>query len=132
MQYVYCNNFVVVLYSLFKPHFATRIFPSERTERSTASTNTTAGVKRSTPSAERAAESRSPRRAGGAAVPAPPSPRAPAPACPLLLNVLLADTVLNVFRDHNFDSCTLCVCNAGARVSALVLTYLCLSLNHFS
>lgn len=31
----------------------------------------------------------------------------------LLLNVLLYDTALNVFKDHNFDSCTLCVCNAG-------------------
>ncbi|XP_052757574.1 mediator of RNA polymerase II transcription subunit 13 isoform X2 [Galleria mellonella] len=46
----------------------------------------------------------------------PASPRATGAACPLLLNVLLADTVLNVFRDHNFDSCTLCVCNAGPRV----------------
>lgn len=57
----------------------------------------------------------SPRPAGPAPAAAPASPRA-APVCPLLLNVLLADTVLNVFRDHNFDSCTLCVCNAGARV----------------
>ncbi|XP_045445588.1 LOW QUALITY PROTEIN: mediator of RNA polymerase II transcription subunit 13 [Melitaea cinxia] len=59
----------------------------------------------------------SPRPAGPAPAPpaAPASPRA-APVCPLLLNVLLADTVLNVFRDHNFDSCTLCVCNAGARM----------------
>lgn len=40
------------------------------------------------------------------------APAAPHAACPLMLNVLLADTVLNVFRDHNFDSCTLCVCNA--------------------
>ncbi|KAJ6642585.1 Mediator of RNA polymerase II transcription subunit 13 [Pseudolycoriella hygida] len=31
----------------------------------------------------------------------------------LLLNILLYDTALNVFKDHNFDSCTLCVCNAG-------------------
>lgn len=61
---------------------------------------------------------------GGAAVararrngasPAPPAASAHA-ACPLMLNVLLADTVLNVFRDHNFDSCTLCVCNAGPKV----------------
>ncbi|KAH9629244.1 hypothetical protein HF086_008326, partial [Spodoptera exigua] len=43
-------------------------------------------------------------------------PAAPHAACPLMLNVLLADTVLNVFRDHNFDSCTLCVCNAGPKV----------------
>ncbi|XP_063359900.1 mediator of RNA polymerase II transcription subunit 13 [Cydia amplana] len=48
--------------------------------------------------------------------PASPAPRAACRACPLLLNVLLADTVLNVFRDHNFDSCTLCVCNAGPKV----------------
>ncbi|GBP17129.1 Mediator of RNA polymerase II transcription subunit 13 [Eumeta japonica] len=51
--------------------------------------------------------------------PSPPTPDSPCErsnACPLLLNVLLADTVLNVFRDHNFDSCTLCVCNAGPKV----------------
>lgn len=34
----------------------------------------------------------------------------------LLVNILLADTALNIFRDHNFDSCTLCVCNAGPKV----------------
>lgn len=33
----------------------------------------------------------------------------------LLVNILLADTALNIFRDHNFDSCTLCVCNAGPK-----------------
>uniref|UniRef100_A0A182JFD4 Mediator of RNA polymerase II transcription subunit 13 n=1 Tax=Anopheles atroparvus TaxID=41427 RepID=A0A182JFD4_ANOAO len=33
----------------------------------------------------------------------------------LLVNVLLYDTALNIFRDHNFNSCTLCVCNAGAK-----------------
>ncbi|GFO14516.1 mediator of RNA polymerase ii transcription subunit 13 [Plakobranchus ocellatus] len=30
----------------------------------------------------------------------------------LLLNVLLSDSILNLFKDHNFDSCTICVCNA--------------------
>ncbi|CAL1546108.1 unnamed protein product [Lymnaea stagnalis] len=30
----------------------------------------------------------------------------------LLLNVLLCDSILNLFKDHNFDSCTICVCNA--------------------
>lgn len=30
----------------------------------------------------------------------------------LLVNVLLYDTSLNIFRDHNFDSCTICVCHA--------------------
>ena len=29
----------------------------------------------------------------------------------LVLNLVLYDTMLNVFRDHNFNSCTLCVCN---------------------
>lgn len=33
----------------------------------------------------------------------------------LLVNVLLYDTSLNIFRDHNFDSCTICVCNAGPK-----------------
>ncbi|CAK1545073.1 unnamed protein product [Leptosia nina] len=83
-------------------------------------TTNTGGVKRSLSasndrtSGARATVAPSPRRA----VPppaSPSSPRTPAPACPLLLNVLLADTVLNVFRDHNFDSCTLCVCNASGR-----------------
>ncbi|VVC88868.1 unnamed protein product [Leptidea sinapis] len=53
--------------------------------------------------------------AAGAAGAGAECERAAAPACPLLVNVLLADTVLNVFRDHNFDSCTLCVCNAAGR-----------------
>ncbi|XP_063892394.1 mediator of RNA polymerase II transcription subunit 13 isoform X3 [Helicoverpa armigera] len=100
-----------------------------------ADTNRTAGVKRSAPPTpeSREARSRNAREPG----PGPPGPAAtntsvvpraqarvadapPAPpahvACPLMLNVLLADTVLNVFRDHNFDSCTLCVCNAGPKV----------------
>lgn len=34
----------------------------------------------------------------------------------LVVNILLADTALNIFRDHNFDSCSLCVCNAGPKV----------------
>lgn len=29
----------------------------------------------------------------------------------LILNLMLYDTSLNVFRDHNFDSCSLCVCH---------------------
>lgn len=63
--------------------------------------------------------------------PAPPPPYSPAqqhnsvykvgPGRPpeansLVVNILLADTALNIFRDHNFDSCTLCVCNAGPKV----------------
>jgi mediator of RNA polymerase II transcription subunit 13 len=32
------------------------------------------------------------------------------------VNILLGDTALNIFRDHNFDSCSLCVCNAGPKV----------------
>ncbi|RUS84802.1 hypothetical protein EGW08_007417 [Elysia chlorotica] len=41
----------------------------------------------------------------------------------LLLNVLLSDSILNLYRDHNFDSCTICVCNAdinGSDVSVYV------------
>ncbi|KAJ8687131.1 hypothetical protein QAD02_022925, partial [Eretmocerus hayati] len=34
----------------------------------------------------------------------------------LMVNILLGDTALNIFRDHNFDSCSLCVCNAGPKV----------------
>ncbi|XP_058807219.1 mediator of RNA polymerase II transcription subunit 13 isoform X2 [Phymastichus coffea] len=34
----------------------------------------------------------------------------------LAVNILLGDTALNIFRDHNFDSCSLCVCNAGPKV----------------
>ncbi|CAH2007430.1 unnamed protein product [Acanthoscelides obtectus] len=37
-------------------------------------------------------------------------------ASSLVLNILLTDTAFNVFRDHNFDSCTLCVCNAAGKV----------------
>ncbi|XP_055701532.1 mediator of RNA polymerase II transcription subunit 13 isoform X2 [Phlebotomus papatasi] len=49
--------------------------------------------------------------------PATPSmgPRGTPEANALLVNVLLYDTLLNVFRDHNFDSCTICVCNAGKK-----------------
>lgn len=35
----------------------------------------------------------------------------------LLVNILLYDTALNIFRDHNFNSCTLCVCNADGKKS---------------
>ena len=34
----------------------------------------------------------------------------------LAVNILLGDTALNIFRDHNFDSCSLCVCNASPKV----------------
>ncbi|KAL0842457.1 hypothetical protein ABMA28_014554 [Loxostege sticticalis] len=107
-----------------------------------ADTERTAGVKRSaSPSSETRETNRGRRSEPGsttpaastavAASPAPgsnavaatpaaaspaASPRPAHAACPLLVNVLLADTVLNVFRDHNFDSCTLCVCNAGPKV----------------
>ena len=32
-------------------------------------------------------------------------------ASAIVLNLVLSDSVLNVFRDHNFDSCTMCVCS---------------------
>lgn len=31
----------------------------------------------------------------------------------LILNLLLYDTSMNLFKDHNFDSCPLCVCSTG-------------------
>uniref|UniRef100_A0AAR5PM40 Mediator of RNA polymerase II transcription subunit 13 n=1 Tax=Dendroctonus ponderosae TaxID=77166 RepID=A0AAR5PM40_DENPD len=49
-------------------------------------------------------------------VPTPqPNHRTPE-ASSLVLNILLTDTAFNIFRDHNFDSCTLCVCNASPKV----------------
>lgn len=38
----------------------------------------------------------------------------------LIVNILLGDTLMNIFRDHNFDSCTLCVCNAELGSSKVV------------
>ncbi|CAD5125355.1 DgyrCDS13593 [Dimorphilus gyrociliatus] len=35
----------------------------------------------------------------------------------ILLNVLLYDSLLNLFKDHNFDSCPLCACNMNIRGS---------------
>ena len=35
----------------------------------------------------------------------------------LVVHLSLSDSVINLFRDHNFDSCTMCVCNAGNRVA---------------
>ena len=46
--------------------------------------------------------------------PTPVVARAPE-ANSLVVNILLSDTGFNIFRDHNFDSCTLCVCNAGPK-----------------
>lgn len=35
----------------------------------------------------------------------------------LLVNLALSDSLLNVFKDHNFDSCTMCVCNINIKGS---------------
>ena len=46
-----------------------------------------------------------------------PALNAKAPeASSLVLNLVLSDTLLNVFRDHNFDSCTMCVCNSEGSI----------------
>lgn len=37
----------------------------------------------------------------------------------LLVNLLLSDSLLELFRDHNFSSCTLCVCNMNIKVGSL-------------
>lgn len=47
-------------------------------------------------------------------VPTPNVQRTPE-ASSLVLNILLTDTAVNIFRDHNFDSCTLCVCNFAGK-----------------
>ncbi|KAL8613177.1 hypothetical protein ACOMHN_042986 [Nucella lapillus] len=39
----------------------------------------------------------------------------------LLVNVLLSDSILNLFRDYNFDSCNVCVCNMDIRGSDIGL-----------
>ncbi|XP_044759811.1 mediator of RNA polymerase II transcription subunit 13 isoform X2 [Coccinella septempunctata] len=49
------------------------------------------------------------------AVQTPSVQRAPE-ASALLLNILLTDTAFNIFRDHNFESCTLCVCNGTGNI----------------
>ncbi|XP_046361472.2 mediator of RNA polymerase II transcription subunit 13-like isoform X2 [Haliotis rufescens] len=35
----------------------------------------------------------------------------------LIVNVLLSDSILNLFKDHNFDSCNICVCNMDIKGS---------------
>ncbi|RWS28447.1 Mediator of RNA polymerase II transcription subunit 13-like protein [Leptotrombidium deliense] len=35
----------------------------------------------------------------------------------LLVNLVLSDSMLNLFKDHNFESCALCVCNTNIRGS---------------
>ena len=37
----------------------------------------------------------------------------------LLVNVVLSDSILNLFKDHNFDSCNICVCNMTIKGSDL-------------
>lgn len=34
----------------------------------------------------------------------------------LVVNLSLSDSVIGLFRDHNFDSCTMCVCNATNKI----------------
>lgn len=34
----------------------------------------------------------------------------------LILTLVLSDTLLNLYRDHNFNSCTLCVCNNDGNI----------------
>ena len=33
----------------------------------------------------------------------------------LVVNIMLSDSILNLFKDHNFDSCTICVCNMNIK-----------------
>ena len=34
---------------------------------------------------------------------------------PVVVNTMLADSLLNLFKDHNFDSCTICACNMNIK-----------------
>lgn len=34
----------------------------------------------------------------------------------LVVTLSLSDSVIGLFRDHNFDSCTMCVCNATNKI----------------
>ena len=42
----------------------------------------------------------------------------------LFLNLLLSDSVMNIFRDKSFDQCALCVCNMNIRGADVELGYL--------
>lgn len=37
----------------------------------------------------------------------------------LIVNIALSDSILNLFKDHNFDSCNICVCNMTIKGSDL-------------
>lgn len=39
----------------------------------------------------------------------------------LLVNIVLSDSILNLFKDHNFDSCSICVCNMNIKGADLGL-----------
>lgn len=53
-------------------------------------------------------------RGSGPCLAGPPEPPTPE-ADSLLVNLLLSDSLLELFRDHNFASCTLCVCNMNIK-----------------
>lgn len=38
-----------------------------------------------------------------------------AEASALIINLALSDSLMNMFKDHNFESCTLCVCNMNLK-----------------
>ena len=35
--------------------------------------------------------------------------------CSVIVNIALSDSILNLHKDHNFDSCTICVCNMNIK-----------------
>jgi len=38
----------------------------------------------------------------------------------LVVNVMLSDSVFNLFKDHNFDSCPMCVCNMNIKGTDII------------
>ena len=47
---------------------------------------------------------------------APPPPTTAPPANALTINLVLSDSLLNLFRDINFNSCTMCVCTNDGNI----------------
>ncbi|XP_040139777.1 mediator of RNA polymerase II transcription subunit 13-like [Ictidomys tridecemlineatus] len=44
-----------------------------------------------------------------------PATRQPIPEAQSLCNLILSDSVMNIFKDRNFDSCCICACNMNIK-----------------
>ena len=50
----------------------------------------------------------------------------------LVVNIMLSDSLLNVFKDHNFDSCPICVCNMNIKGKKTQHTSILVLLHNFT